>query len=676
MVLRKLLGALLAASTLFGASIADLKATLQKLDSEATKTKENIFYLPYIMSVYKGEELESVGVTKLYEALELIPGVYINSDNLDIKTAIFRGSNPYAYGQTKLFIDGVCVNDVGIDQYSNFLEMPIELIKRIEIVRGPGNRTDEVNVYAGAIYVYTYAECECSKERYFVKKGSFNTTVLGAMRNFKFSNGATLYLEGYMSRDDRHVHSGKDILATGYFGPQNVSLSRSGDAPLWLRNYSLALTFKYEGLTVKARDLYYKHGHAFGLSYTLPQKEDFYRLPMRYVEAAYKKEVAQGLDAELKVGVKFSGFYSQSHLAPEGIIYKESPCPDAQIRPHSYGIYGIYEAKQRSRYAGLKFMHHLNRHELHYGIYAQKDETYSVTSKRTDPNGVLIDYSATCPFTDPNAKRTRKMVYFFDEFHYSERLSFSYGFNFEKNENTDGEFNPRLAVVYQAARDKIFKFSYSRSHRNPSWQELFVINNYSRQGNPDLRPEVVHALEGSYIKRFGMDDYLQTSLFYLKNDNVIDNVNEEHEFRNRSSVELYGFELELKKTLSETMRFYGNYSYVDGRCSCDKRLPNIAHHMAKFYLLKQLSDWSSLSLVYMYIGERERAEEDERPKLDATQRVDMALDLRLRESVKLTFAVKNLFDEDIRYPSPPNTYVDDYPAVDGRSVIATLKWSF
>jgi iron complex outermembrane receptor protein len=496
------------------------------------------------------------------------------------------------------------------------------------------------------------------------------------MRNIAFSNGAKLYLEGYLSRDEHYVHSGKDILQTGYFGAQNVSLSRSGEAPLWLKNYSLAMTFKYNGFTLKARDLYYKHGHAFGLSYILPQKEDFYRLPMRYVEASYKMEPVKDWEVEIKAGVKFSGFYSQSHLAPKGIWYFDSPCPGATWQEHPEGIYGIYEAKQRSKYAGLKLFHHLTRHEIRYGFYVQKDETFSVTSKRTDPSGRLIDYSDTCPFTLPGAERTSKIVYFFDEFHYSDALSFSFGFNFEKNENTDGEFNPRIAVVYTASRDKIFKFSYSRSHRNPSWQELFVINNYSRRGNPNLRPEVVHAVEGSYIKRFGMDDYLQTSLFYLKNENVIDNVNDEHQFRNRSDVKLYGFELELKKALSETVTFYGNYSYVDGRCSCHKPLPNIAHHMAKLYLLKQLSDWSALSISYIYIGERDRAKEDERTKLDATNRVDLALDLRFSESAKLTFALKNLLNEKIRYPSPPNTYENDYTAMDGSSVTATLKWSF
>ena len=36
--------------------------------------------------------------------------------------------------------------------------MPIEMIKRIEVVRGPGSQLDGVNAYAGSIHVITYAE--------------------------------------------------------------------------------------------------------------------------------------------------------------------------------------------------------------------------------------------------------------------------------------------------------------------------------------------------------------------------------------------------------------------------------------------------------------------------------------------------------------------------------------
>jgi len=90
--------------------------------------------------------------------LLLAPGVDITTDNFNNRTMIFRGSNPSAYGQTKLFIDGTLVNEVVFDSYTQYLKMPIEMIKRIEVTRGPGSKTDGVNAYAGSISVITYSE--------------------------------------------------------------------------------------------------------------------------------------------------------------------------------------------------------------------------------------------------------------------------------------------------------------------------------------------------------------------------------------------------------------------------------------------------------------------------------------------------------------------------------------
>lgn len=94
---------------------------MKHFDEVATITKQNEHYQPYIISVFHGKELEKLGVSNLKEALELVPGVDMTTDNLNNQTPIFRGSNSSAYGQSKLFIDGVAVNNVFSDGYSEYL---------------------------------------------------------------------------------------------------------------------------------------------------------------------------------------------------------------------------------------------------------------------------------------------------------------------------------------------------------------------------------------------------------------------------------------------------------------------------------------------------------------------------------------------------------------------------
>ena len=152
----------------------------------ATVTKENEHYKPYVISVFKGKELEKLGIVNLEEALGLVPGVDMATDNFDIKTPIFRGSNPQAYGQSKLFIDGVPANNLFFDSYSEYFKMPVEMIKRIEVIRGPGSKTDGYNAYAGSINVITYAENIDgfgNGDSAFIKAGSYESGMLGFVKS-------------------------------------------------------------------------------------------------------------------------------------------------------------------------------------------------------------------------------------------------------------------------------------------------------------------------------------------------------------------------------------------------------------------------------------------------------------------------------------------------------------
>lgn len=95
---------------------------MDRFNSVATITKQNEQYQPYIISVFKGKELEKLGISNLKEALMLVPGVDMATDNFNNQTSIFRGSNSLAYGQTKLFIDDVLVNNLFLMHILNILQ--------------------------------------------------------------------------------------------------------------------------------------------------------------------------------------------------------------------------------------------------------------------------------------------------------------------------------------------------------------------------------------------------------------------------------------------------------------------------------------------------------------------------------------------------------------------------
>jgi len=658
--------------------LESISGEMEHFNKVATSTKQNEHYQPYIISVFQGKELEILGVSNLKEALLLVPGVDMATDNSNIQTPIFRGSNPTAYGQSKLFIDGVSVNNLFLDAYSEYLSFPVEFIKRIEVVRGPGSKIDGFNAYAGSINVITYAEDFKgfeSDDKLVFKYGSYDYKMGGFFKTYK-TEDLKLFVDFFYQEDDKKLASGPDGLSQGIFGANNIALSKSGDAPLWLREYSLGINLEYKDFSIKARMLEHTQGSAYGINLALPQESDRVKLPSYYLDLGYNKEVGS-YEVNINAGVKYDTFDSYSKLAPDDLNLSNIIFED--------GIYGEHYAAQRTLYQSsyLKYSG-INKHTITSGYRLIKEETIDMTSKlsnRLTGDVALVDYTYTLPFFDKDAKRDTLIFSMQDEFQLSDNLGFIYGFNYEQTSYKDAGFEPRVSMVYQRDAENIFKTMYSRSHRNASWQEMFTMNNLARVGSIDLEPETVDAFEVAYIKKFSTDSYLQTNLFYLLNKDQIYNSSIDPEYRNAVDTDIYGFEVEYKGNISSADQLYLNYSFVDGKSytqdvGSSDSLPNVAHHLAKGYYIYNLDSDLSLSGVVKYVGSKERVLGDTREKVKAYSSVDTSLHYKdPKYNYSATFSIKNIFNTNITYPSAPNTYSQDY-AQEDRTFLITLKKEF
>lgn len=639
-----------------------ISSEMEHFEEVATITKQNEHYQPYIISVFQGKELKKLGISNLKEALGLVPGVDMATDNTNIQTPIFRGSNPLAYGQTKLFIDGTLVNNVFLDAYSEYLSFPVEMIKRIEVVRGPGSKTDGVNAYAGSINVITYAEdfegFE-SDDKLVFKYGSYDYKMGGFTKTYK-TEDLKVFIDFFYQKDDKKLPAGPDGLSQGALGAPNIGLSQSGDAPLWLEEYSLGVNLKYKDISLKARMHNHTQGSAYGINLALPQDNDRLKLPSYYLEAGYNKEI-NDVQVDITAGIKYGAFDSYSKLAPDGlnlgVIFQD-------------GIYGEHYAKQRTLYQSSYFKYTgIDKHLITAGYRFIKEETIDMLSKlsnRTTGDVELVDYTDTLPFFDKDAERNTLIFSLQDEFKFSNSLSFMYGFNYERTSYKDAGFEPRASMVYQLDAQNIYKLIYSHSHRNASWQEMFTMNNSARVGNIELEPERVDAFEAAYIKKLSSDSHIQANLFYLLNKDQIYNSSTDPEYRNVVDTDIYGFELEYKGSLSYSDQLYLNYSYLDGESyikdeSRYESLSNVAHHLAKAYYIYNLNSALSVSGIAKYVGSKDRVYGDTREKLKAYSTLDTSLNYKNKKyDYSVSLSVKNIFDARVAYPSPPNTYSKDY----------------
>lgn len=667
------------------------KTIAQELDQftlAATAMKVNEPYQPYIITVLTGKNLENLGISTLGEALELIPGVDIATDLLDMKTPIFRGSNPFAFGQVKLLIDGMLANDTFIDGFASYLYMPIEVIKRIEVVRGPGSRTDGINAYAGSIQVITYAE-EIGEpiDRVFAKTGSHDLRVGGFSSSFS-EGKLNVHMDGYYQKDNKRLFSGPDSPATGIYNTpdpnplpytiDNTGLAQSGNAPLQTESYALALQLDYDNFSLKARGTQFVHGSAYGINAMLPQDDDRIKLPSFLLDLGWEKKFIN-FDVTVKVGTKYDSFSSDAMLTPAGFEIPSLSDPLNQKTTFIDGFYGMHEAKQRSFYQStyLKYKG-IEDHAITFGYRLSKEDTYGVVTKTTDRDtGTgLVDYTQILPFFDASAQRDTAMFSIQDQMEIGSKLSVLYGINIEDTSLSETQYDPRISLVYQSDMQRIYKAIYSRSHRNPSWQELYTINNSARMGNTDLNPETVDALEFAVIQKFNGSSYVQADVFYLINKDQIDKNNATRTYLNSNNTDIYGLELELKTQITPYDELYASYSYVDGSDDNGNELANVAHHLAKASYIYNFSSEFNAGTVLKYVGEKSRVENDLRGDIDSYLTADLsARYYNLTHQFSLTLSVKNLADADIVYPSEPNTYVNDYPQ-DGRTFLFALSKEF
>ena len=100
------------------------------------------------------EDLKKAGVTNVADALQQIAGIDIrrrgtNGTQADL---YIRGGS---FDQTLLLVDGIKVDDAQTGHHTMNLALPIEVIKRIEIIKGPAARIFGQNAFNGAINIIT-----------------------------------------------------------------------------------------------------------------------------------------------------------------------------------------------------------------------------------------------------------------------------------------------------------------------------------------------------------------------------------------------------------------------------------------------------------------------------------------------------------------------------------------
>ena len=202
-----LLSALLLSALLGNAQEADLKTDSLK---EVVVTSSRID-LPFkensrTIQIVTSEDIKKLGITNVADALQQLAGIDVRRQGVNGMQAdlYIRGGG---FDQTLLLIDGIKVDDPQTGHHTMNLALPIEVIKRIEVIKGPAARVFGQNAFTGAVNIVT-KDVEQNSLIAKVQGGSFGQFIAEATGTVSLKESSHIvhfsknFSEGYRHNTD------------------------------------------------------------------------------------------------------------------------------------------------------------------------------------------------------------------------------------------------------------------------------------------------------------------------------------------------------------------------------------------------------------------------------------------------------------------------------------------
>jgi iron complex outermembrane receptor protein len=124
--------------------------------TSASRKSESLSGAPAAIYVLTGEAIREAGFTTLPEALRMVPGLYVSQTNSHAWQISTRGFTGVSNNKMLVLVNRRSVYTPTFGGvYWDLLDMPLENIDRVEVIRGPGATLWGANAVNGVINVVT-----------------------------------------------------------------------------------------------------------------------------------------------------------------------------------------------------------------------------------------------------------------------------------------------------------------------------------------------------------------------------------------------------------------------------------------------------------------------------------------------------------------------------------------
>jgi outer membrane receptor for ferrienterochelin and colicins len=621
-----------------------------------SRFEQRITEAPSFVTLVTAEEISKHGYRTLAEALRSVTGFFVTYDR-NYNYLGIRGFNRPGDFNTRvlLLVDGHRLNDNLYNQAGLGTEslIDLDLVDRIELIRGPSSSLYGTNAFLGVINVITKRGRDVRGTELSAEIGSYGTGRARATYGDKYANGVELFVSGsfYDSRGQESLYYPEfDDPATNNGITNNADDDRF---PIFFGKLSVRDLTLEGGFVSREKGIpTASYGTFFPTDKTRSTDEHGYAF------LKYERQLNPALNVFGRI--YYDRFYYQGDYLYD--VSGDRP-PDLVLnRDRSTGEWLGMEAKVDRRI--------FESHKVSAGIEYRNDFRQDLWNADLDPKSVYLD--------DRRAS-WNVAAFLQDEFSIREGLILNAGVRYDYYDSFGSTVNPRIALLY-SVRKTSFKALYGTAFRGPNHYERFYVGT-GFKANADLDPETIKTYE--LVVEHALTPYVRATAsgYYYRIDDLISQEIDASDdllvFRNRDEIGAKGIEFQLEMDDRGPLGIAGRVGYAlqqakDRRTNL--RLTNSPAHLVNVNVTAPVvRDKLFGGLELLYASERRTlagGTTDSHAVVNAT-----LFTRKLVRGLEVSASVRNLFDK--RYFDPGSgEQVQDRIQQDGRTFWLKLKYGF
>jgi outer membrane cobalamin receptor len=470
------------------------------------------------VSVVSASEIREHGYRTLADVLRTLPGFYVSNDRNYSYVGI-RGFSRAGDWNSRilLLLNGVRTNESVYDlaYLGEEFSVDVDLIDRIEVIRGPSSALYGGNAFFAVINVVTRPGSSLAGTEVTTSAASFGTYSGRASYGRTFANDADVLVSATYS-DGR----GRDLFYPEFNSPlTNNGLANGVDHEAFRKILVTASkgNFSFQANTVSREKALPTASYATIFNDKRTRTTDGLSL------------ASLTYDRALQDGASFSTRIDAGRYTYDGeYAYYPNLPPNKDLAEGEWVGLAVDAAHKIG-----------SRQFLTYG--AEFRDNFKQMMRNFDPQPFVL-------YSDVQNNTTREGVFAQDEIKLADPLMLYTGMRLDKYEGLSLVTSPRAALIYTPNPATTFKLLAGRAFRAPNEYELHY-SNFQFKANPLLQPEHIETLE-LIAQRFiggGVQvsaSAFQNSLTHLKNQHL-DPVDSLYVFDNRGAIQSKGLELGL-----------------------------------------------------------------------------------------------------------------------------------